>query len=190
MHITELNRAVVLTSVSVASRVRPADLARPTPCAGWSVTDLLAHMSVQHHGFAAAARGEQARWEPRAAADPVADYLSASAEVLQAFAGADRPFSLPEIGPAPFPAEQAIGFHFIDYVVHSWDLARAVGTSVSFDNEVLEPALGIARFVPGGAARTRPGAAFAPALSERDGGLLDQILVLLGRSPDWPEPVR
>lgn len=188
MLIIELNREAVLTSVSVACRVRTAaDLDRATPCAGWSVADLLAHMTVQHRGFAAAARGEEADWTPVVAADPAADYLSASGEVLQAFAAARDPFRLPQIGPAPFPVEQAIGFHFIDYVVHSWDLARAVGVPVSFEEVVLKSALEVARRVPDGEARTRPGAAFAPAIPEGDGPLLDRVLALLGRSPNWPD---
>lgn len=32
-------------------------MSRPTPCAGWSLRDLLARMTVQHRGFAAAAAG-------------------------------------------------------------------------------------------------------------------------------------
>jgi uncharacterized protein (TIGR03086 family) len=185
--IMDWDRAAVLTSVAVACQVRSSDLGLPTPCADWSVAELLAHMSVQHRGFAAATRGREAAWKPVVVADPVADYLSASGEVLTAFAEAGSSFVLPEIGPAPFPAEQAMGFHFVDYVVHSWDLARAVGVPVSFDDAVLAPALAVARQVPGGDARTRPGAAFAPALPDADGSRLDRILTLLGRSPDWPQ---
>lgn len=177
----------MLTSVSVACRVRSSELGRPTPCGGWSVTDLLAHMSVQHRGFAAAARGAEADWTPVAGADPVADYLCASGEVLRAFAAPGPMFALPEIAPVPFPAEQAIGFHFLDYVVHSWDLARAIGAPLSFEDGLLEPALALAREVPGGESRTRPGAAFAPALPPAGDSRLDEVLTLLGRSPNWPQ---
>jgi len=48
--------------------------------------------------------------------------------VLAAFAAdgvLKRRFALPEISTAfDFPAAQAISFHFIDYVVHGWDVAR------------------------------------------------------------------
>ena len=54
--IRELDRRAVLASVEVVSRVTAADLGRATPCAGWTLGDLLAHMTVQHHGFAAALR--------------------------------------------------------------------------------------------------------------------------------------
>jgi hypothetical protein len=36
-----------------------------------------------------------------------------------------------------------------------------------------------------GDARLAPGAAFAPAVSWSGGSRLDQIVAILGRSPDW-----
>ena len=60
VHINDLlaaHRAVVNTSVAVVSHVQADDLDRPTPCAEWTLADLLAHMTAQYRGFAAAARG-------------------------------------------------------------------------------------------------------------------------------------
>ena len=51
-----LHRIAVLQSIDVVNTVREADLVRPTPCEDWDLLDLLAHMTVQHRGFAAAAR--------------------------------------------------------------------------------------------------------------------------------------
>ncbi|NML52559.1 hypothetical protein HHL19_17940 [Streptomyces sp. R302] len=51
-----LHARVVRDSVHLVARVTPADLTRPTPCAGWDLKDLLDHMTAQHHGFAAAGR--------------------------------------------------------------------------------------------------------------------------------------
>src|SRR5690349_14873473 len=48
--------ALDLASELVAT-IRPADLGRPTPCAGWDLAALLAHMTGQNHGFADALRG-------------------------------------------------------------------------------------------------------------------------------------
>ena len=50
------HRALDLAAELVAT-VRPADLGRPTPCAGWDLGALLAHMTGQNHGFADALRG-------------------------------------------------------------------------------------------------------------------------------------
>lgn len=187
MHIVELDRVAVFASLGVTGRVRKTDLERPTPCAGWSIADLLAHMSVQHRGFAAAARRETADWTPVGAADPMADHLRAAADVLEAFGALTEGDSLllPEIRPEPVPAEYAVGFHFLDYVVHAWDVAAALGVPVSFDEPVLTAALAIARAVPGGDARTRPDAAFAPAVTPEEPGQLAELLALLGRSTTW-----
>jgi len=134
-HIVRLDASAVRASVQVVSRARPADLARLTPCGAWTLADLLAHMTAQHNGFAAAAAGDGAdlvRWQTGApAADPAAEYAAAAERVVAAFGAPgvlDRDFALPEINPQlRFPAEQAIGFHLVDYVVHGWDVARALG---------------------------------------------------------------
>jgi uncharacterized protein (TIGR03086 family) len=194
--IRDLDRRAVVASAAVAMRVTPEQLSRPTPCAGWSVADLLAHMTAQHLGFAAAARGGGADlsvWQPVASdMDPVSAYVAASDEVVAAFAEPgvlERQLSLPEISTeTTFAGAQAVSFHFVDYVVHTWDLARAVDTPIDLDQDLLDVALEVAERVPGGEARLRPGAAFAPALPEPESdGTLDRILTLLGRSPRWPE---
>jgi uncharacterized protein (TIGR03086 family) len=192
-----LDRAAVLAAAEVACRIRPADLGRATPCDGWTLADLLAHLSIQHRGFAAAARGEGgdlALWTPRPPApDPVADFLAATAEVLTTF-GADgvgaTPFRLPEISTTmEFPAAQAVRFHFIDYVVHAWDLARSTGTTLDLDHSVLTAAREVAQQVPD-TARSRPGSPFAAEVPAPPGAsLLDQIVATLGRSPNWESPV-
>jgi uncharacterized protein (TIGR03086 family) len=192
--IVGLDARAVRASVQVVSRASPADLARDTPCAGWTLGHLLAHMTVQHNGFAAAAAGDGAdlvRWQTGApAADPVAEYAAAAERVMAAFAAAGvlaREFDLPQISTSlRFPATEAIGFHFVDYVVHGWDVARALGQGYDLEPDVLAAALPIARSVPDGERRRRPGAAFAPRVAATGGGTLDEIVALLGRRPDWP----
>ena len=69
-----------------------ADLARPTPCPDWTLAELLAHMTAQHNGFAAAAAGDGAdldHWQTGApVADPVGKYAAAAERVAAAFAAA------------------------------------------------------------------------------------------------------
>jgi len=70
--------------------------------------------------------------------------------------------------------------------VHGWDVARALGVTFEPDQALLDLCLPIARAVPDGAARREPGAAFAPGLAVPPGsGTLDEILLLLGRDPQW-----
>ncbi|MEP6629683.1 MAG: TIGR03086 family metal-binding protein [Lapillicoccus sp.] len=198
MAIRESDARAVALSTTVVAQVAPTDLERPTPCAGWSVRDLLLHMAAQHHGFAAAARGGSvgpADWSASAAdvADPVGAYPGAAAEVVEAFASADldtAQLTLPDFGAMTFPAPRAISFHFIDYLVHAWDVGVSVGVPVRPDDDLLQPAVEITRAVPAGDARTRPGAAFAPVL---DGVAAEpdawrRVLRMLGRDPDWQPP--
>jgi uncharacterized protein (TIGR03086 family) len=190
--IVEFNAQAVRESLRLVAQATTVDLARPTPCADWTLHGLLRHMVAQHYGFAAASTGDGdlARWRLRPlGVDPVAEYRAAADCVLAAFAAdgvLDRPFPLPEFGPGvSFPGQRAIGFHFIDYVVHSWDVARTLGLPVRFEPDPLQAALTLAQAVPAGAARLAPGAAFAPEVAWSGEAPLDQIVAVLGRSPDW-----
>ena len=194
MHINDLltqHRAVIRASVDVVAQVRVEDLDRPTPCVEWTLAELLAHMTAQHRGFAAAARGtggDLAAWEVRPlGSSPVACYTDAAVDLLAAFASPAPEFVLPELQPVThFPAAQAIGFHLIDYVVHSWDVARSLGLDYHLPPDVAGLALRIALLVPDGDNRLAPDSPFAPALAAADDtDPLDRILAALGRSPEW-----
>jgi uncharacterized protein (TIGR03086 family) len=188
------DRRAVRRSVELVDTVTASDLTRPTPCGDWTLAELIGHLTAQHRGFAAAARGRGAdltHWSvPDTGPDPVEAYRIAADEVLAAFAatGPDAPFALPEITTRmTFPAKQAIGFHLIDYVVHSWDLARSLDVPVDLDDDLVRAALPIAVAVPNGPERLAAGAAFAPALGlPPEHSTLDEILLRLGRSPNWP----
>lgn len=194
--IIDRNARAVQGSARAVAGVREPDLSKPTPCAGWTLADLLGHMIVQHRGFAAAAAGDGAdlcHWQG-APLDPlllVTEYKRAAAEVMAAFAAPgvlDRQFALPEISAQLlFPARQAIGFHLVDYVVHGWDVAQALGLRYQVDADVLDEALLIALAVPDDEERRRgPGAPFAPRLQAAGDRPLDRVLTLLGRNPAWP----
>ncbi|WP_253779729.1 TIGR03086 family metal-binding protein [Goodfellowiella coeruleoviolacea] len=192
--VVTFDRQAVHASLALVAQVSADDLTRPTPCPEWTLHGLLTHMTAQHHGFASAARGEgdPALWRSRPLGeDHVATYRESAERVLAAFAAdgvLDRTFPLPEFGPgAAFPGRLAISFHFIDYVVHSWDVARTLGRTVEFEPDLLTAALAVARAVPDGAARRKPGAAFAPAVAWSGGSRLDEIVALLGRRPTWPD---
>ena len=186
----------VRASIDLVTRATAADLARPTPCADWTLHGLLRHMIAQHYGFAAASGGDGdlARWELRPLGeDPAAAYRAAAESVLAAFAAdgvLERDFPLPEIKRGlTFPARQAISFHFVDYIAHSWDVARTLGLPVDLDPALLDMAFQVAQSVPGGGARLEPAAPFAPQVTWSGGSRLDQIVAALGRSPDWQPPV-
>ena len=196
-----LHRTAVLQSVDVVNTAREADLVGPTPCEGWNLLDLLAHMTVQHRGFASAARGFGADpdiWRVESVvdavkADPGRAYSEAAHDVLDAFAAvgtAEAPFALPEFGEgAVFPGEMAMGFHFVDYVVHGWDVAASLGVPYELPADVVEAVLPLALAVPDGDFRSGDGAAFAPAIEAAGTNDFERILRYLGRRPDWAQHV-
>ena len=188
-----LHKRALQVTVDIANQVTVEQLGLPTPCVEWDLEQLLAHMTGQNHGFAAAARGERngvAAFAPRPVAeDPAGLHAASAADLAEAFAAPgvlEREFWLPEIRNGTFPANSGIGFHLVDCVAHAWDVARSLDVSVSFDEEVLDAALIVSLAVPDGPAREQPGAAFRPGIGVGKGsGPLERVLGLLGRSPDW-----
>ena len=190
-----------MASVDIVSAVTVDDLPKATPCVGWNLADLLTHMTVQHRGFAAAARGhgaDEAIWQTgtvrdAVATDPVGTYAAAAAEVIDAFAGADvldAPFALPELGPARPSRVRWRSASVLDYVVHGWDVARTLGRPYELPEDVVAAAAPLAFVVPDGDFHAGDSAVFGPAVeSTGQSGDLDRILAHLGRSPRWEPPV-
>lgn len=195
MDVRELDRRAMAVTAGLVDQVGSEHWDGATPCEGWRVSDLLAHILGQYSGFALAASGEPTvladfRPLPVRPAELVAAYAAAAERVSAAFAEPgvpDRQFWLPEIRDGgSFPATAAIGFHLVDEVAHAWDLARSIEVPVAFDDEVLKVALAIAVRVPDDPASRAPGAAFAPGHRlEPSAPVLDRIVALLGRRPDW-----
>lgn len=195
-----LHRVAVLRSVEAVGAVRPSDLDRPTPCAEWTLADLLAHMTVQHRGFAAAARGhgaDESVWDvgtvaDAVRADPVGAYTAAAHDVLEAFAAdgiTQTTFALPEFGPeATFPGALAIGFHLVDYAVHGWDVAASLGSPYELPDDVVAAVLPLVMAIPDGDFRDTAASPFDRAVDDSGATDFDRILAHLGRRPDWRQP--
>ncbi|MDJ0347298.1 TIGR03086 family metal-binding protein [Streptomyces sp. H10-C2] len=190
----ELNRQAVLRSVEIVDGVTVEQLGLFTPCAAWNLGELLGHMTAQHRGFAAAARGDggdPSAWEVRPLGDdPAGAYAEAARSVVAAFAAEgvmDREFVLPEIRDGEsFRASTAIGFHLVDYVVHGWDVAVSIGVRADFPPAVVAAASAVAQMVPTGDVRSQPDSSFAPERETDDGAsAMDGMLALLGRDPLW-----
>lgn len=112
----------------------PADRwTSPTPCTGWTAADLLTHVTKNAGGMAAALTDSA---PPSDDADDLVGSWNASRDALVAALGhADLSKKVP--GPVGLmPAEQIIErLMSVDVLVHTWDLARAVG-----GDEHLDPA--------------------------------------------------
>ncbi|MDN3243478.1 TIGR03086 family metal-binding protein [Glycomyces tritici] len=196
------HRRTMTIAAAIVEQVRDDQLHSETPCAGWDLSQLLAHMTGQNHGFASAARGEAfdpATWADRpVSAAPGDTFAASAAEVVDAFAseGAlerDWPILVGADQSVQVAGKQALGFHFIDYVVHGWDVAVSIGLTPEFDDDLLDAVLLLAAEVPlEGPTRNGPFAPFAPAVPIDAGqGDLSRLLAILGRDPEWkPRPNR
>ncbi|MGH9039302.1 MAG: TIGR03086 family metal-binding protein [Acidimicrobiia bacterium] len=130
MDVIATHAETLRTTQRVVDGVRPEHLQKPTPCTEWDVEELLAHMVGVNEVFAAAVRGEdpnQLGGGDILGDDPAVAYRSSVEEAVKAWA---TPNVLEQTLHLPFghmPAAFAIGLHFIDNLVHRWDLAAATG---------------------------------------------------------------
>lgn len=133
----------------IVARVRPEHITSPTPCPDWDVRLLLNHIIGGNHMFAEIAAGgrvdAKGEMQDHTRPDPGTNYMESAEAVLAAWSGPgamDRECHLP-FGDIPAPA--AVSIHFVDIVVHGWDLARATGQDTSIDPDLAGAALAISR---------------------------------------------
>jgi len=108
------------------------------PCDGWTALDVLSHVCSNLTRTTAGITGA----EPAAfdAANPLGSWAAARDGVLAAVSTGDLSASVPT-PMGPMPAEQFIGrFTCTDVLVHTWDLARAVGGDETLPAEVVAQA--------------------------------------------------
>ncbi|HEX2133406.1 MAG TPA: TIGR03086 family metal-binding protein [Actinophytocola sp.] len=188
----EPDRRVLEVTTGIVGRVRADQLDLPTPCAGWLVADLLRHMVGNNNGFAAAALGEPPVadvWDGVDVTDPVGEFAPSAQRVTAAFASVE-PWTgtFAVLGYGDVPAGQAVGMHFIDYLVHGWDVAVSIGADPGLDPAACDAVLRIgAAWPPDSPVIWGPGAAFGHRVEVPDDApVADRMLAFLGRSPSWP----
>ena len=108
--------------------VGPDDQQRPTPCADWTVSDLVDHVVQSPSRFAAMVRGEQVDWAARTpyVDAPVVAYQEHAQALLAAWA--EHP-----------DAQPGADWQCAEIAIHTWDLATALGRSTDdLDPQVAE----------------------------------------------------
>jgi uncharacterized protein (TIGR03086 family) len=170
-------------------QVGPDDLASPTPCEGWSVRDLLQHviganlMAARLAGGARKADVLLIFTDDQVGSDPVTAWV-ASADAQDA--GLRRPGVLEQIVHHPafdMPGAQLLAFRTGDLLLHSWDLARAIGADETLDEacatHVLGNMLPMAEIIP---STGQFGAGPTGAVAD-DAPVQQRLLDLTGRRP-------
>ena len=144
MDVVDLDRRAVDRLPDTLAATSLDDFGRETPCPGWDVADLVAHLVSGNVKYTDITRGgDWARGVPDvdAGADPVGTYRRTAATMLAAWSrpGAlDREIQLPR---GRGRAEAALHLHLGETLVHGWDLAVATGRSAVFDVDVVEASL-------------------------------------------------
>jgi uncharacterized protein (TIGR03086 family) len=184
----DLDRRALAATGGIVAGVTTAHLDLPTPCTGWTLGDLLRHMVGHNHGFATAGRGEPdpAPWEGvPLGEDPAGAYERSAADVTASFAAEgflERKVDVHGYG--VFPGTTALRMHFVDFLVHGWDVAKSIGADTSLDEELSLAALRIASRWP--EASWSPTGPFRDRVRVHDDAPAGERLVaFLGRSPDW-----
>lgn len=166
-------------------------LARPTPCEGRTVSQLLAHIDGLTAAFRAAADkdfGPLTDTNPDAGGWPEApsgwrEQIPARADALaQAWVAPDAWDGMTRAGGVELPAEVMGLVALGEVTLHGWDLAKATGQSFDIDDATLAVLSG---YVQGFDTGGTPGI-FGPAVEvPDDASEFDRVLARAGRDPRW-----
>ena len=153
----------------------------PSPCPEWKARDVVAHVVGGQRNLTAGIEGTQAEDVP-ADADPKQLWRDSMPKLMQAL---ETPGALEKTVPGPMgdmPIEFMLGrFLANDVLVHTWDLARAVGGDERLDQDAVGHAYEGLKQVD--AMIRRPGV-FGDKVEPPEGAdLQTEFLCFLGRRP-------
>lgn len=171
------------------------DLARPTPCERLDVAGLRDHILGWLRFFAAALGDPHARSprpDPEAfraaeAAGPLADDVRAAAAAIVAAVRGGAPRREVVLAASRMDGDAVLAMILGEYVLHGWDLARALGRPWTPPPAACEAALQFFQGMIVPEYRVGETAYFGPEVPVPTGaGPLDRLLGFAGRDPAWP----
>ncbi|MEU3690578.1 TIGR03086 family metal-binding protein [Streptomyces narbonensis] len=174
----------------LAEGVDDAWLDAPTPCPEYAVRELLGHLAGLAVAFRDAARKQfgPTTGTPPSSSRPVLpdDWRTALPKVLDELAAAWREPGAWEgdtqAGGIDLPAAVMGRIALDELLIHGWDLARATGQAYAVSEEELR--VSEALLTPTDDASGD--GFFGPVVAVPDGApLLDRVIGLSGRRPDW-----
>jgi uncharacterized protein (TIGR03086 family) len=154
------------------------DRTAPTPCATFTVHDLVEHLLGSVTSLGALAGAAVA---PGAGGNPESLVAAAAQQALEAWRlrGID---GVVPFGAGEMPAATAARILSIEFLVHAWDLARATSQPMTVSDALGEYVLGLARDVV--APQMRDGDRFAAEVAVGpDAGVLERLAAFTGRNP-------
>lgn len=117
------------------AQVHPDQLTLPTPCADWSVSELVDHLVAGPLRFAQMLAGETPDWATTPHVEqPASAFRSRADDLLHAW------------HQQPAEAQAGADWQTAEFAVHTWDLATALGHPIGeLDPEVAERGLAFMR---------------------------------------------
>ncbi|MER6988713.1 TIGR03086 family metal-binding protein [Saccharopolyspora hirsuta] len=183
--VTTEQLAQALSAVgALVDGVRDDQWSDQTPCADWTVRDLINHLVQVNESFSAQLHD---RTPPGPDADllgddPVGAYRRSAAELVGSL---DRSGNA-QAAPGPLGVStgaERVQLRLADLLAHGWDLARATGQEVGFPEDVVEQALVFVRGRLDAAPRADRFGEARPVAE--DAPVVDRFAAFLGRSPEW-----
>ena len=179
---SDVHESYGIVSRGFDARVRavtPSQWEAETPCQGWTARDLLTHVVQNHRGVIASVRGGDSR-PLGAVEDPKQAWEDASLAIIEITADPEAAATEVDGPTGKIPAGQAIGqFMTMDVLVHTWDLARAIGADERLDEEFVRQAYETLKPMD---AMIRQPQVFGPKLEPPAGAdLQTEFLYFLGR---------
>ncbi|MGW7491190.1 TIGR03086 family metal-binding protein [Streptomyces sp. NPDC054786] len=160
----------------------------PTPCAQWSVRDLVNHLTAEQlwvprlvrDGATIADVGSEYDGD-LLGEDPAGVWDRAAVAAVAAFSERGALSRTVQLSYGSGPADAYCTQMMADAVVHAWDLSRAIGADERLPGHLAQAAL---REVEPYASGLAASALFAPAVEPpADADALTRLLCLLGRRP-------
>ncbi|MGY2701090.1 MULTISPECIES: TIGR03086 family metal-binding protein [unclassified Nocardioides] len=176
-----LERALGYTRARLG-RVHDDLLDRPTPCEGWTLGDLLAHMEDALDAFTEAAGGEVVVRGGSRAAGRIAAIQDKACALLGAW-GRPAPGDVviaTSAGGLDLMSTLLVATAALEVTVHGWDVGRATGECVAIPAELARELLPVAERVVGPADRGVRFAAPRPAAADAADDV--RLLAHLGRT--------
>ena len=170
-----LDRSLGYTRVAL-STVGP-DRSGPSPCAGWSLADLLAHMDDGLDAFLEAAGGAVRVEVPHQPGADLEALQTKACHLLGVWSGRTPPYVV--VGDRPTPSSVIVAAAALEIAVHGWDVAQATGVRHHLPDDLGRALLPVAHAVV--APEDRPARFALPQVPARDMGPTAELLGFLGR---------
>ena len=173
----------------VIGAVRPDQAGLPTPDTEWDVRRLVQHVAGQDlRMFIAVARGGSGDWQaawPELGDDWRAQFDAGVAELLETWRAVDPSQSVMMPDGREMPLRKRADQQVTEFCVHAWDLAKATGQPIEFDEPAAEYALSWGhRFLQPDS--RGPGKAFGYEVPvPEDAPAYDRLAGWFGRDPEW-----